>query len=248
MRAQWLLVILVLVCTGCELRLEVRAAFDRDGGGRLDVALAADAELLDAADAAGAAPLDDLAATAETLGGGWKVADTTDDAGTRTVTLSAPFSGSEEFDRLTGELAESLASPEVALLGPLAVHVEEDRLVVDGSAGLRPTEGVAELGLDPEQAVTLLRDEQTFVYVVRVVLPGEVLETNAELRDGRVLGWTVGPGEQVEIRAVGERPASPVWPLVVGGGTGLLFAALVLRRGAVVRRRRAARRERQKSL
>lgn len=242
MRAQWLLVILVLVCTGCELRLEVEAAFDRDGGGRLDVALAADAELLDAADAAGAAPLDDLAATAETLGGGWKVDDTTDDDGRRTVTLSTRFSGSEDFERLTGELAESLAAPEVRLLGPLTARVEEDRLVVDGTAGLQPTEAVAELGLAPEQAVALLREEAAFVYAVRVVLPGEVLETNAEHRDERVLAWTVAPGEHVEIRAVGERPEPPVWPLLVGGGAGLLCAALVLLRTRVVRRGGRARR------
>lgn len=236
MRAPWLLVILVLVCTGCELQLAVDATFDGDGGGRLDVAVAADGELLDAARSAGADPLDDLAVTGEALGRGWDVADTTDADGTRTVTLSARFGGSEEFNRLAGELAASLSAPEVALLQPLSVRVAEDRLVVDGTAGLRPTEAVADLGLTPEQAVTLLREEAAFTYVVGVELPGEVLETNAEQRDGSVLSWTVAPGEEVDIRAVGTRPDPPVWPLVVGGGGGLLFAALVLRRVAVVRR------------
>lgn len=237
MRARWLLVFLALLCVGCELRLEVEAAFDRGGGGRLHVALAADEELLERARAAGAAPLDDLVATGQELGGRWRVDDTNSDEGIRRVELSARFGGPEEFNRLAGEVSEALAAPELALLGPLTVRLTDDHLVVDGTAGLRPTEEVAELGLTPDEAVTLLREENAFTYEVRVVAPGRVHETTADHRGEGVLAWTVAPGEQVDIHAVAQRPDSPVWPLVIGGIVAALFAALVLRRALVIRRR-----------
>lgn len=237
MRARWLLVMLVLLCAGCELRLEVEAAFDRGGGGRLSLALAADDGLLDSARAAGAAPLDDLVAAGQELGGAWRVDDTVDDEGLRQVELSVGFGGPEEFNRLADEVSQALAAPELELLGPLAVHLTGDHLVVEGSAGIQPTDEVGELGLTPEEAVTLLREEGTFTYEVRVAAPGEVLETTADDRVGQMLTWTVTPGEQVEIRAVAERPDRPLWPGVLGAVLGLLFAALVLRRAHVIRRR-----------
>ncbi|HVM13913.1 MAG TPA: hypothetical protein VM287_06255 [Egibacteraceae bacterium] len=237
MRARWLLVGLVFLCAACELRMEVEAAFDRGGGGRLHVALTADGELVERARAAGATPLDDLVATGQELGGGWRVDDTIDDEGGREVRLSVGFGGPEEFNRLAGEVSEALAAPELELLGPLEAHLTDDRLVVEGTAALQPTEQVAELGLTPQEAVTLLRDEGAFIYEIHVAAPGEVLETTGEQRGEDVLTWTVAPGEQVDIRAVAQRPGRPVWPLAVGGVAGVLFAALVLRRALVIRRR-----------
>lgn len=237
MWVRWVLVGLALLCAGCELRLEVEAVFDRDAGGHLEVALTADAELLGQAQAAGTDPLGDLAATGRELAAqGWQVADTTDDAGRRTVSLTASFDGPEAFERLTAELAEALAAPEVELLAPMVVTLEEERLTVAGSAGLQPTAVVTEHGLTPAQLVSLLRDEAAFSYVVRIGLPGEVLATTGERDDG-MLRWTVAPGEQVVIEAVGRRPQAPVWPLVAGAIGGALFGALVLRRVAVIRRR-----------
>ncbi|HVL98977.1 MAG TPA: hypothetical protein VM324_06780 [Egibacteraceae bacterium] len=238
MWARWVLAGLVLVCAGCELRLDVEAALDRDGGGRLEVAVTADDDLLTRARTAGAEPLDDLAAAGRALGRGWDVADTTDARGRRTVALAARARNPAGFQRLAADLAGALAAPEVALLSPLRVTVDGERLVVEGAAGLQPTEAVAELGLTPEQAVTLLRDEAAFGYAVRLALPGPVLGSTAERQDDGVLTWVVEPGEQVTVHAVGERPPPPLWPLVVGAVLGMLFAALVLRRLVVVRRRR----------
>ena len=236
MWARWVLVGIALACAGCELHLAVDAAFDRDGGGRLEIALAADEELRERARAGGADPLGELTAVGQELGGGWEVADTTGEDGMRTVALSSTFDGPDEWERVTGELSRALSAPEVDLLGPLTVDVDADRILVEGSAGLRPSDAVGELGLQPGEAVALLRDEVDVSYTVRVSLPGEVLGTTADERDGPVLTWTVEPGEEAVIRAVGDRPDAPVWPLAAGGVIGLLGASLLLQ--CVARRRR----------
>lgn len=235
---RWALAGLVLLCASCELALDVAVEVDRDGGGHLEVALTADEDLQARADAAGADPLGDLAARGEELSEqGWAVADTIDAEGRRTVSLSAAFHEPEAFDRLAADLAGALAAPEVELLAPLTLTVEDDRLVVDGAASLEPTPAIAEHGLTPEQAVDLLRDGGAFTYTVQVALPGRVLDSTAAVEGEDALRWTIQPGERVAIHAVGERPGPPVWPLVVGAVVGLLAGALVARRLVVVRRR-----------
>lgn len=235
---RWVLVGLVLLGSGCELQLEIEAVFDGDAGGRLAVALAADADLRARAQAAGVNPLDDLAAAGQELASqGWQVADTTNAEGLRTVALSVDFDSAQAFNQLAAEVSQTLAGPEADLLPALTVTVSDERLVVDGTARLQPTEVMAEFGLTPEQAVGLLREEGGFSYVVRVGLPGEVLASTAAAEDDGTLRWTVEPGEQVDIHAVGVRPGRPVWPLVMGALVGLLVAAVAARRFVVVRRR-----------
>lgn len=238
MWARWVLAGFALLCAGCELHLEVSASIDGDGGGWLQVAVRADADLAQRARDAGADPLGDLAAAGSDLGGGWRVGDTTDEDGTRTVALSSRFAGPEEFARLTADLAEALAAPELAPLSGMSVAVTDDRLIVEGSANLEPRPGVAELGVTPEQAVALVRDSGAFSYEVRLMLPGAVLGTTADAHDGGVVSWSVPPGERVRIVAVSERPQAPWWPLVASALLGGAIAALVLRRAVVVRRRR----------
>lgn len=236
--ARWVLAGLAVLCAGCQLQLEIDIAFDRDGAGHLAVAVTADADLQARARAAGVDPLADLVAAGNQLADrGWRSADTTDEHGRRTVELSADFTGPRAFDQLAEQLALALSAPEVDLLAPLTLTVDDEQMVLTGAASLQPTEVVAELGLTPEQAVTLLRDEDAFTYVVGVDLPGAVLDTTADRQEGGTLRWTIEPGEEVTIHAVGERPDRPLWPLGLGALTGLVVAALVLRRFALVRRR-----------
>lgn len=228
MWARWLLAGLVLASTGCQLHVQVSTAFDRDGGGQLTVAVTADADLRERAREAGAAPLDDLAAAGDQLAGGWRVEDATGGDGRRTVALSTDFDGPEAFATLTRDLAGALAAPELELLAPFTVAVSEDRIEVEGAAGLQPTDAVAELGLTADQAVALLADQDGLSYEVRVAMPGEVLRTTADRRDDGTLVWTVPAGEQVTISAVGERPGRPLWPLATAAGLGAAAAGLLL--------------------
>lgn len=235
MWARWLLAGLVFLCAGCELHLQVDMAFDRDGGGRLAVAVTADEALREAARATGADPLGQLAAAGEELPG-WTVTDRTDDSGRRAVELATQVAGAHAYERAVADVAAALSAPEVALLGPLSVAVDDERIVVEGRAALEPTSAVGELGLAPDEAVALLREGDVFRYDVHVTLPGEVLETTADAQQGQRLTWPVEPGSAVTIRAVGERPAQPVWPLVAGGAAGLAVAGVAVR--LIARRRR----------
>lgn len=228
MCVRWMLVGVALLAAGCELHLGVEAAFDRDGSGHLEVAVSADEELRARAAAAGADPLEDLAAAGEKLGDGWRVSDTATEGGARTVALSTGFGGPDEFNALAADLAGALSSPEAELLSPLKLTVAEDRLRVDGAAALQPTDAVHEHGLTPMEVVEALQREGEVTYQLRVVLPGEVLDTNAHHREEDALAWTIAPGERVDIHALARRPDPPVWPWAVGGVVALLVAVLAV--------------------
>lgn len=229
MWARWLVVGLALACAGCQLHLQVEMALDRDGGGELELTLSADEALLEAARSAGADPLGELADSARELGDDWQVTERTADDGRRSVVLSTSAAGPDEYERVVGEVAAALSAPEAELLGPLSIAVDDERIAVSGRAGLVPTDAVGELGLAPDDAVVLLREEGVFRYDVRLTMPGDVVETTADRQDGRTLAWSVEPGSAIDVRAVGNRPEAPLWPLVAGGAAGLAVTGLALR-------------------
>lgn len=240
---------LAVIASGCQLDLELGVAVDRDGAGRLTIRLAADEALTAWADSRDVAPFEFLTgARGELESAGWRVTEETTPGGARSVELSRGFSGPDQFDRLTGELAGTLAGPELTLLEPMDLTVTDDRVRLEGAASLRPTDAVAESGLTPEETVALLRGQpptggqgpgnppagEGLEYRITATLPGEVLESTATDRDGRTLRWTVPPGEDVTIRAVANRPARTRWPLGIAAlaGAGAAAAALGMwRRG-----------------
>lgn len=234
MRAWMMLVAVVALTAACELQLDVQATVDRNGAGQVTVALSADDELRAQAAAAGVYPLDELVESGDALGDGWSVEDRTAEDGLRTVALSRRFDDPQAFDALAAELAAALSAPEVELLAPLSLTVTDERVRIHGAAGLQPTDAVAELGLSPEQAVAALH-EAAVGYDVRVVMPGDVLASTADARDGQALVWTVPAGQRVDIEALGERPDPARWPLFASALLGMLAAAALL--GLVTRRR-----------
>lgn len=240
--------LLAVLASGCQLDLELGVTVDRDGAGRLTIRLAADEALMAWTDSQDVAPFAFITgARGELESAGWRVTDETTSGGARSVELSRGFSGPAEFERLTGELARTLAGPELTLLEPMDLTVTDDRIRLEGAASLRPTDAVAEHGLTPEETVALLRGEppagetggegpgnppagEGLSYRIRTTLPGEVLESTATDRDGRTLQWVVPPGEDVTIRAVANRPDRTRWPLGLAAlaGAGAAAAALVM--------------------
>lgn len=237
----FLLAGLAFLAAACRLDVAVDLTVDRDGGGRMAVAVAADAELLTRAAAAGADPLGRLAATGAALAAdGWDLDDETTPDGTRRVTLSTAFADADELSALSADLAGALDAPEVRLLAPFEVAVSDQRVRVDGHASLVPTAATVDLGLLPEDAVRLLRESDAVGYTVTVTMPGDVLTTAGTQVERAVdtVQWSLAPGEEAELDAVSARPPPPLWPRLVGGlSGGLLTAAAVL----LFRRRRAAR-------
>ena len=201
------------------------------------MAVAADSELQSRAAEADADPLGDLLATGQELDGPWQVADDTDDAGMRTVTLTAAFDDPEELAVLSGEVAEALNADEVHLLDPLAVALTDDEVTVRGGAAMEPTAAVGDYGLKPRRAVRLLERTEAFAYTVAVTMPGEVTSADvAPAGEDRTLLWQVEPGERVAIEAVSTRPGPPFLRALAGGAAGALLAGGAL--WLIVRRRR----------
>ena len=230
-----LLCVVALVCTGCQLRLRIDVDVNRNGGGLFALAVAADEELMSLATDAGADPLGDLAARGEELVEGWRVSDETDDAGARTVTLSAPFEDPEQFAALTREVSAALDADEATLLEPLRLAVDEE-VRLTGGAAARPGRAVREYGLSRKAAVRRIDQAEAFDYDVTVTLPGEVTSSNATgERDGALL-WEVPVGERVEIAAASTRPGPPILKAVGGAVAGAAVAGVVL--WLLARRRR----------
>lgn len=215
------------VLSGCRLDAVVEVALDRDGGGELIVELAADRALVTRAAASGVDPLDMVAERMRETPG-WSVDVTDAGAGGRRLRIAAGFADAERFDALMSEFVAALEAPELVPLESLRLERDGDRVRVAGAASLRPSAEVAELGFTPDSAVEGLARAVT--YRIRVRVPGEVLDTNADRSADGVLEWVVPAGERVEILAVGVLPGARVLPLIAGGALVAVLSALWLRR------------------
>lgn len=226
---------------------------NRNGGGTLAFAVGADSELLERAREAGADPLGDLVEDGKALDG-WRVTDVAEETGGRTVTLATDFAGPDELDKISQELTEALAAPEVVLLERLGVDVTDDRVDVAGTAGAVLKPAVRAYGVTPRKAARLLRRNDALEYRVSITPPGEVVETNAPTRhvseattqaaeagDGSGLVWTVPPGRSIDFAVTSTRPGPPIVATVLGVIAALVIAWVVARI-VIVRRRRASRR------
>lgn len=228
-----------VLLAGCQLRVAVNLDIEADGAGRLRVGVAADRALLRRAAEAGADPLADVASAGRRLtSDGWVTTDQTAADGSRTVAIATDFADPAELESLTADLSGALDADEVRLLEPLQLTLTDDQLRVAGGAGLVPTRAVSDYGLTRRAAVRLLRDSQALDYRVQLRLPGEVVSSNAPVRDASSLTWPVTAGESVRITAVGTRPR-PLWPVVAGGAVGGLLVLAVF--GLRLWRRRRAR-------
>jgi hypothetical protein len=235
-----LLAVLAIAVSGCQLRVGVGVDVDRNGAGVLGVSVGADQELLAKARDAGVDPLDELAAQGRALGkAGWRVTKKAFADGSREVRLSTRFDSPEEFNRLAGDLATALAAPEVRLLEPFTLEVTADRITVAGAAGLQPTATIAELGVQPADAVRLAREAAVVAYEVRLRLPGEVRSSTTSIQDRNTLVWQIRPGERVEVRAVGTRPPRSWLPILAA--IAEVLAAAGVAAAATLRRRRQER-------
>ena len=236
-----------MLCTGCQLRLHLDVEVNRDGGGELAMAVAADDELLQRAQDAGADPLGDLVAAGQALEGDrWGVRDATDEEGTRTVTLRTAFDDPADLEALAAQLTQALSADEVVLLERLEVSVTQDQVQVAATAGADLRAAVRDYGLSPRKAERLLRERSALAYGVTVTPPGEILTASAggiSAGDGPPT-WTIAPGETVDIELTSTRPRRPILA-IVAGIVGLLLAAAFVARVVVVRRRTVARRERR---
>lgn len=222
--------LLAVTLSGCRLDAVVEVALDRDGSGRLEVELVADRALMTRAAASGVDPFEELVRRLDGARG-WAVQQGEAAEGGRRVRLAAGFPDAAAFDALMAQFTQALGAPELRALESLRLEREGERVRLAGVASLRPAPEVAELGFTPEQAVARLRESVS--YQVRLRVPGEVIDTNADRSADGELVWQVPAGERVEILAEAALPRPRVLPLVAGGALAAALTGWWLsRRGA----------------
>jgi hypothetical protein len=238
--AGWLT--LAVLLAGCELGVTTAVEVDRDGGGTVALALAADPELLAELDELAVDPTAEIeAAVAAT--DGWRVERRVDHDGLR-VTLSRSVASPDELTATLRELSAGLASEDPALELDLDLDVAADGAsALAGTAGLRAPAGPGVLG-DPQLPDAGTMQQLTAAAVeplLEVTLPGPVTEHDGDDLEGRTVRWQLPVGEQ---RTVGAAATAPSWPSAelvaagVAGGLVVLSAATLT--VTLLRRRRTA--------
>lgn len=231
----------LLLLAGCELRADIAVTIDETGGGALAVTLDPDDALRRSARQADADPLAALIDAGRQLPG-WQVRE--DDPGGG-VTLATTFDDPDELERISTQFANAVAAPELRPLDPLRLVVGDDTMRLQGGAGLKVTPAVRDIGYSQSRAQAVIADSVRLRVTAR--MPGEVLQTDADQREGAdTVSWLIPAGQRRQLQVVSTRPwtlervarllLTPVGALLV-----LLLAAVMV---VVARqmRRRATRR------
>ncbi|WP_370327672.1 hypothetical protein [Euzebya sp.] len=239
-----LLLLVVLLLSGCRLQVDVGVAGDPDGGGTLEVSATTDAELEQTAREAGVDPLGRLVDRVAALDGPWDVDEQVDDtAGTRSVTLSRGFEPGG-FAAAYEELRAALDAPEGRVLGPLDVAVDPETalITVEGTLPLEVTDvAAADLGTD----VAALTEQLTGVVgsSLTITTPGPLVDGSVQ-GDPEVvvedqpaavpypdapatLTWRVDPGTTAQVGATFEPGGSPLVTILLYAGGAVVAVGLV---------------------
>jgi hypothetical protein len=237
-----LLGLAAVLLAGCELSLALDLDIERGGAGRATVTVALDDELERILDDAGVDVLAGLDAIAE-RDPAWDAAVDRPEEGGLTVRFDAAFEDTAELrDLLDGFHGELDPDHDPRIFEDLRVESRPGGgVALEGRVGLLPPstpgargEGV---GFDEEALEELVaeRGDEFVRYDVRVTLPTDPAEHDADEVDGASLVWHAPVGELRPIAAVSERPPPPTWVVATLVALG---AAVVVGLVAAVWRRR----------
>lgn len=229
-RSLLLLAAVALVAAGCQVRLAADVAVGRDGSGTFEFAVAIDEELARDLRDAGVEPLEGLEDAAE-AGSPWEiVGETPDDGGVR-VRMRARFDEPEGLADLAADLHRELDRDDLRVHDGLQLERRDDGSVAfSGRVGLDlPAAPGAEgqgVTFDADDLERLLRErgEEFVRYDVRVTLPAEPVEHDADEVDGDSLVWRAPVSGMREISAVSAAPGIP--PALLALAVGLAAAAV----------------------
>ncbi len=224
-RLTWLLA-MALVLAGCRIHIVQETIVNEDGSGLLRAILALDDEAREAVESLGADETDifDLGAQTE----GWDVQDWAEDDLTG-IELTRPFAGLDDVAVVLGEPDQTIPVERVSLTQ------DGDDFFFEATLGdpAALEEATDNSFFDAEQVAQLLSE---FVETeVRMQLPGDVQEHNADRVEDGVLIWDIdvtAPSRTLMATStIGGGP--PIGALAAGAGAVVLAAAvvfLVLRR------------------
>lgn len=251
-----LIAAVLVLLSACKIRVEVATEVERNGSGRVGVTLALALDEDERRLFEGAPDGDVVDVLAEEVPQGWESEPyrVTDREGRELEGIRATrrFGSLDELHQVIGQAqelsAEGAAADAGALLGEFTIRQEGDRFVFhaapvgpDPAAGL----GLPEAGSEVDEFGQALAEafggllEVEAEAAIRVRLPGEVLESNADREEGGALVWELVAGERRELSAVSDASRGgdggfPVVPVAVG------VAAAVVLAGAFALSRRSA--------
>lgn len=235
------LVVVAVLATACQVRLAADVAVGRDGSGTFAFAVAIDEELAQDLREAGVEPLAGLEDAGEESSRWEVVGEEPEDGGVR-VRLQAPFDDPDGLAELAADLHRALDRDDLRVHDGLRLERRDDGSVAfSGRVGLDlPAAPGAEgqgVDFDAEDLQRLLqeRGEEFVRYDVRVTLPGDPVEHDADEVDGDSLVWRAPVDGMREISAVSAPPGIP--PVLLAVAVGAL-AAVVTGVGAYLWRRR----------
>ncbi len=235
-RVAVLAVALSMAVAGCRMGVDTRVEVEASGHGVVTLDVDLDQELLDVLTVTGFDP-------APPAVDGWEVTRTALDVGER-IAVTATFDDPGQLADRVADLRDGLTDDDPRLVESVDLVVGDDGSTeLDATVGvwLPSSTGVEGPGFaDAEDLAALAADPDAFAATFTVVLPGDIVEHNADVVRGSTATWQLAPGEVVEARVTAEAPN------LVGGwvltAIGVAVLVLVVLLGVWLLRRR--RRER----
>ena len=218
----------VLLLAACEFRIRADLVIAEDESGTLSVELSMDEELAALAGSFGG----ELSVGEEIVPAGWTAGSVTDE-GYEGVRASTGFGSLDELGRRLGELAEGTGTadtPLLAFLSDMSPTREEDtfrfRLLI-------PEEVAAMIGEELQQSpipIDLAVLDEVFDIRLSLVLPGDVLSSNADVVTGQTHVWDISltdSGRVLEAESQLPGPDRTRW-IVLGAVVAALLVVIYL--------------------
>lgn len=179
----------ILLLAACEFRIRADLVIAEDESGILSVELAMDEELATLAGSFGG----ELAIGEEIVPSGW-TAELVSDEGYEGIRASTDFGSLDGLEQRLGELAEGTGTadtPLLAFLADISPTREEDifrfHLLIPAEVEEMIGEGLQESPIPIDLAVL----DEVFDIRLSLVLPGDLLSSNADVVAGQTLVWEI---------------------------------------------------------
>jgi len=184
-----LVLVSILLLTACEFRIRADLVIAEDESGTLSVELAMDEEIATLAGSCGG----ELAIGEEIVPSGW-TAELVSDEGYEGIRASTDFGSLDQLEQRLGELAEGTGTadtPLLAFLADISPTREEDTFRFQLLIPKEVEEMIGEgLQASPIPIDLALLDE-VFDIRLSLVLPGDLLSSNADVETGQTLVWDI---------------------------------------------------------
>jgi len=230
--------LLCLFLAACEFRIYADLVIEEDESGTLSVELSMDEEL---AVLAGGALGGELAIGEDLVPQGW-TAEVVTEEGYEGIRASAAFDSLEQLGTRLGELASGTADGEASLTGFLSdmspIRMEDSfvfRLEMPEDTESLLGEGLAASPIPLDMALL----DEVFDIRLSLVLPGEVVTSNADLVTGETMIWNLSLTDSGRVLEAESRLPRSGPPMIIVWGAAALAAVVAV--AIVVRIRRGRR-------